>query len=74
MISFAVFVLDTGSHCFVWIGKDASPGENRNGLTRAHVSFFSRKRRPFLIWKGGEDQLKAVACTTGVIGGAHWAF
>lgn len=31
-----VFVLDTGRHCFVWIGKDASPGEDRNGLIRAH--------------------------------------
>lgn len=31
-----VFILDTGKHCFVWIGKGASEGEKNNGLSRAH--------------------------------------
>ena len=35
---FSVFILDSGKHCFVWIGKGASPDEKRNGLSRAHVS------------------------------------
>lgn len=36
---FSVFILDSGKHCFVWIGKGASEGEKRNGFCRAHVSF-----------------------------------
>lgn len=36
---FSVFILDSGKHCFVWIGKGASEGEKRNGFCRAHVSY-----------------------------------
>ena len=36
---FSVFILDSGKHCFVWIGKGASEGEKKNGFCRAHVSF-----------------------------------
>ncbi|KAM7426649.1 hypothetical protein ABFA07_022098 [Porites harrisoni] len=32
-----VFILDSGKHCFVWIGKGASEGEKRNGFCRAHT-------------------------------------
>ena len=38
-VFFSVFILDSGKHCFVWIGKGASEGEKRNGFCRAHVSF-----------------------------------
>jgi hypothetical protein len=34
----SVFIADTGKEVFVWIGKRASEGENKNGLTYAHVS------------------------------------
>ena len=34
----AVFVLDTGFHVFVWVGKDATPHEKGGGLVIAHVS------------------------------------
>ena len=35
---YAVFVLDTGFHVFVWVGKDATPHEKGGGLVIAHVS------------------------------------
>ena len=35
---FAVFVLDTGFHVFVWVGKEASSHEKGGGLMLAHVS------------------------------------
>lgn len=31
-----VFILDVGKHCFVWIGKNASTQEKKNGMTYAH--------------------------------------
>ena len=34
----AVFVVDTGKACFVWIGQKASIDERRKGLQYAHVS------------------------------------
>ncbi|KAJ7360069.1 hypothetical protein OS493_019161 [Desmophyllum pertusum] len=33
-----VFILDSGKHCFVWIGKGASHEEKRNGLSYAHLN------------------------------------
>ena len=33
-----MFILDSGKHCFVWIGRGASHDEKKNGLSRAHVS------------------------------------
>ena len=37
---FVVFILDSGKHCFVWIGRGASHDEKKNGFSRAHVSGF----------------------------------
>ena len=33
-----MFILDSGKHCFVWIGRGASHDEKKNGFSRAHVS------------------------------------
>lgn len=33
-----VFVLDTGLHVFVWVGKEATSHEKGGGLIIAHVS------------------------------------
>ena len=33
-----VFIADTGKELFVWIGGGASPDENKNAMTYAHVS------------------------------------
>ena len=35
-----MFILDSGKHCFVWIGRGASQEEKKNGFSRAHVSGF----------------------------------
>lgn len=35
-----VFVLDTKSELFVWVGGKASVDERRNGMGYAHVSFY----------------------------------
>ena len=37
LISMAVFIADTGKAVFVWVGKGASEGERKNGMTYAHV-------------------------------------
>ena len=42
--NFVVFVLDTGFHVFVWVGKEASSHEKGGGLMLAHVS--SKKSIP----------------------------
>ena len=34
-----VFIADTGKEVFVWVGKQASDAEKKNGLTYAHVSW-----------------------------------
>ena len=34
----AVFVVDSGFHVFVWVGKEATPHEKGGGLAIAHVS------------------------------------
>lgn len=39
--SFSVFVLDTGFHVFVWVGKDATSHEKGGGLMLAHVSMIN---------------------------------
>lgn len=36
---FTVFVLDTGFHVYVWVGKDATSHEKGGGLMLAHVSW-----------------------------------
>ena len=33
-----MFLFDSCEQIFVWIGKNASPAEKRNGMTYAHVS------------------------------------
>ena len=33
-----VFIVDDGKKAIVWIGSGASPDENKNALTYAHVS------------------------------------
>ena len=38
LLKFSVFVLDTGFHVFVWVGKEASSHEKGGGLMLAHVS------------------------------------
>ncbi len=42
-----VFIVDTGKELFVWIGRDASPDENRNAMPYAHV------RMTACEWPGG---------------------
>ena len=37
----AVFVVDNGKECFVWVGNKASVDERRKGMEYAHVSRFS---------------------------------
>ena len=37
----AVFVLDTGFHVFVWVGKEATSHEKGGGLVIAHVSLLN---------------------------------
>ena len=32
-----VFIVDNGKELFVWIGEAASPDENKNAMTYAHV-------------------------------------
>lgn len=34
----AVFIIDTGKKCFVWIGSDASTAEKKNAMTYATVN------------------------------------
>ena len=38
VLSLIVFVLDSGFHVFVWVGKEATPHEKGGGLMVAHVS------------------------------------
>ena len=35
---FAVFVVDTGKQCFIWVGEKASVDERRKAMQYAHVS------------------------------------
>ena len=34
----AVFIVDSGSEVFVWIGNGASAAEKKNAMSYAHVS------------------------------------
>lgn len=43
-----VFVLDTGFHVFVWVGKEASSHEKGGGLMLAHEYVNKHKQHPFL--------------------------
>ena len=48
---YSVFVLDTGFHVFVWVGKEASSHEKGGGLIIAHVSpttvHYNVKKNPY---------------------------
>ncbi|XP_031564934.1 gelsolin-like protein 1 [Actinia tenebrosa] len=52
-----VFILDTGSHCYVWTGPQASIDERRNAMTYAH-NYLSSTKHPLLpvtCIKGGAE-------------------
>lgn len=42
-----VFVINTGTHCYCWIGKGASVDERRNGLTYA-ANYLNKTETPWL--------------------------
>jgi len=42
-----VFIINTGSHCYCWIGKHASIDERRNGMAYAH-NHLKDTNNPFL--------------------------
>lgn len=48
-ITDAVFVLDTGFHVFVWVGKEATSHEKGGGLIIAHVSLNSQQKTQLLF-------------------------
>merc|ERR1719427_1766198 len=53
-----VFLVDAGTHLFVWIGKGASVDERKNAMTYAH-SFLKDKNNPFCpVTCLGEKQAK----------------
>ncbi|XP_046577039.1 gelsolin-like protein 2 [Haliotis rubra] len=54
-VSEDVFLLDTPSEVFVWIGSGASSAEKRNGLPRAHVYMSTRPKlaTPVTVIKEG---------------------
>ena len=42
-----VFVINTGSHVFCWVGKGASIGERKNGLVYAS-NYLNKTETPWL--------------------------
>jgi len=54
-----VFVVDSGFHVFVWVGKDATPHEKGGGLAIAH-EYVKHSKHPFLpitrIAQGQHDE------------------
>ena len=53
-----VFVLDCGKECFVWVGKDASPCEKKNGMGYAHkhLSTTAHPFAPITVLREGQNQ------------------
>lgn len=51
-----VFIFDTGVQCFVWIGRDASNNEKRNGFGYAttHLNGTNHKLIPIIVIKEGQ--------------------
>jgi gelsolin len=56
-----VYIFDTGSHIFVWIGRHASHGERSHSLDWAQQYLIQHNRPPYLpitkIFDGGENEL-----------------
>jgi len=42
-----VYILDTGAHCYVWVGLNASEGEKKNGFAYAS-SYLAHSKNPFV--------------------------
>merc|ERR1712126_291295 len=42
-----VFIINTGKHCYCWIGKGASIDERKNGLTYAS-NYLNKTETPYL--------------------------
>lgn len=40
-----VFILDSGKHCYVWVGSGASSNEKKNGLSYAH-NYLTKSANP----------------------------
>jgi len=55
----AVYVINTGDHCYCWIGKEASIDERKNGLSYA-ASYLSKTERPYIpitvVAQGSESE------------------
>ena len=55
-----VYVLDTGYHVFIWIGKNADANERKNGLSYATDYLFQHNRPKSLpitrILEGGDNE------------------
>lgn len=51
-----VFIVDTGKHCFVWIGSGASPAERKNGFGYAHTHLMKTAHPliPIVVVKQGQ--------------------
>ena len=65
---YAVFVLDTGLHVFVWVGKEATSHEKGGGLVIAHVSHtHSETIRPCNLVLLLRDMLKSSAQCGGIV-------
>jgi len=56
MDSMDVFILDTGEHCFVWVGSKASQAERQNGFGYAHNHLMktSHPLIPIVVVKEGQ--------------------
>ncbi|XP_074660060.1 gelsolin-like protein 2 [Tubulanus polymorphus] len=55
-----VFIFDTGSEVFVWVGKGASPAEKKNGLSYAHwyLQNNSNPFKPVTVVNEGRESLE----------------
>lgn len=42
-----VYILDTGAHCYVWVGMTASDGEKKNGFSYAST-YLAHSKNPFV--------------------------
>ena len=63
LFSFSVFVLDTGFHVFVWVGKDATSHEKGGGLMLAHVSVILIECSDFFfaLWTWNNESISWIA-------------
>jgi len=42
-----VYIIDTGAHCYVWVGLNASEGEKKNGFAYAST-YLANSKNPFV--------------------------